>query len=440
MKTLTVQDTVGDSLLGTARIGDRFQNVEVGRMAPLLRKREDPPGVVRAGFLDPTIPVELNLLHWEKIRTRLQRLQTKSKAQEGWLDPRDLLRSHPAVGYVPPEVFSRPNEETSDRLPETGNVGSQIAELRDQHAEGKFWTQIAEHGLYVPWLEEIVGIADVLSLDLLAPPVPVVSGDLKTSPRAQAEANEAAMVAMDEIVAPNPLGPNMTLKSFGRRRRAGALYSLHVDPTALRKPDLIQEAKTRFSKAVHDDDNRFWGVHIHFVDMRLATRGGRVSQAKNLVQDVSKTAQEAEIFTWVSDAGPAGPVFLDLGASFTTYHPGMTPGRVYSTGGPGRADLKYGKVLGLWDFNLYGRPDVESKGWALSETGLFRSEVPRPLRGDGSFKDYRVEFGKPYNVSVAQRVNNERMTELSDNGNAKPGHAHVGQSTHDLIAPWAGKP
>lgn len=438
IQSLTVQEQLGESILGTASIGPNFSTVEIGRLCPMLRKAEDPEGLVRASFLDPTVPIELNLAHWETIRSRLMNLKTQQAARTEWNDPETLLRSRPSIGYLPPEIVARPNDKGLDSLETLGDAADSIANLRKENSPGKFWSEVARQDLYVPLLREITGISHTFGLDLIAPPVPVISKERKSSPQAQASLNGAAAMAWEDILAPSPVGSSMTLQSFEAREDTGLLYSLHVDPLALKSPSLLDEALATMTAALQKHDNRFWGVHIHFTDIRLASKQGRPSPAKEFVRDAANIAQDSNLFVWVSDVGPAGPVFLDLGAAFASYHSGMTPGRIYQSGGPNDSNLKYGKVLSLWEFNLLTREDIQNRGWEVKDTELRPNAVPPKFRGNKGWKDYRVKFAKPQNIAVAQRVNNERVRELRENGNPKPGHKHVGRSNDGYVAPWAG--
>ena len=58
------------------------------------------------------------------------------------------------------------------------------------------------------------------------------------------------------------------------------------------------------------------------------------------------------------------------------------------------------------------------------------------LRGN-AYKAYRVDFAKPYSISVMERFNVERNKELEVRKNAKPGHSHLGRSKDAAMAPWA---
>src|SRR2546422_6714408 len=105
MQTLRVEKTVGDSLLGLASFGSRYGSVGIGKMAPLLRKSEDPEGMSRAGFIDPETPSELNLVGTGLIRSRMIHLQSMIPGDQPYLAPDRMIKFRPAIGYVPPELL-----------------------------------------------------------------------------------------------------------------------------------------------------------------------------------------------------------------------------------------------------------------------------------------------------------------------------------------------
>ena len=73
----------------------------------------------------------------------------------------------------------------------------------------------------------------------------------------------------------------------------------------------------------------------------------------------------------------------------------------------------------------------------MDDTGLYINEVPVEARGDRAWRQYRIDFGKPYNISVMEKLNLERDKELRINKNVNPGSSHLGRSNDPLIAPWA---
>src|SRR5437016_4544376 len=111
MRTLQVMKRVGESVLGTAAFSSRFAGVPVGKMAPMLRKAEDPEGLARCGFLEPSVPSELNLIATGLIRSRMIQLLPAVPVGTDWLAPERMLEGRPSIGYVPPELLTEPNPE-----------------------------------------------------------------------------------------------------------------------------------------------------------------------------------------------------------------------------------------------------------------------------------------------------------------------------------------
>lgn len=425
MRTLAVTAKIGESISGYAAMGQRFASVQVGKMAPLLRKSEDAEAILRTGFLDAGVPLELNLLHARLIRGVLRRLAPLAITQEGWNHPDPLLHTRPLLSYVPPETLTYANEPGLKALGNTGSTGQEVAHLRSSLSDAAFWTELASRKLYDKWVRELLRVGSELDISLFAPPVPPVTRDLPAAADRQADVNVAALGFIPKPpIALHPVGP---------------LYSLHVHPNALLETDLMNRALAGLSRSISEADNPYWGVHLHFTDISLAAEGGagRVEAARALISEVSRIAQGSYMFTVVSDAGPIGPVALDYGASFATYHTGMTMHRAYVEGGPDDVDLQAGKTLGVWDYNLRGRKELGRRGWKVDDNGYTPREVPIPLR-TGSPKTYRVEFGKPNNIGTAERINVLREKELNSGKNARPGLTHVGKSSDRLIAPWAG--
>ncbi|MBI4394026.1 MAG: hypothetical protein HY556_09565 [Euryarchaeota archaeon] len=436
IRTLEVKEVVGESLVGSARVGARHPPVEIGKMAPMFRKSEEPDGLVRASFLDPTVPIEINLLHWPLIRRALQRLAVQAPTHADWLNPSDLIRGRPAIGYVPPDALTEVYPAGIKALTTSGPVGRQISALRAGHPDANFWAAVADTGLYVPWLQELRAFVDAMGASLLAPPVPVVQGDLATSPDGQYAVNLAAANYWREMVTQDAGGAPTLIEAYLRQRQIGLLYALPVHPTAFRNKVLLEKTLRYLDMALASGDNPYWGVHLHLFDMGLASRQGRPAAVKEFVREVARIATNANVLTWVSDAGAVGPALLDLGVSFTSYHSGMTPGRVYGDGGgPGEKELQYGKIIELWKYNLCDRAYVESRNWTLEDTGLFNSVVPMSLRNTTPPK-WRIGFSRPHNTAVAEKINQLREQELRK-GNVAPGRSHIGKSNDDRIAPWA---
>jgi hypothetical protein len=173
-----------------------------------------------------------------------------------------------------------------------------------------------------------------------------------------------------------------------------------------------------------------------------------VRTAKDFSTKVANVAGGSGRFTIVSDTGPVGPAFLDLGAAFSTYGLGMTMRRTYpfikaSTEQTPSArqrvrESKYGVVLGgPWNYVLLRYRDVRNQGWTLEGVdGRADGRVPETLRG-GPYERYRVDFSKPYNTAVQELLNDSRDRELNGKKNARPGKSTLGKSEDPSIAPWA---
>lgn len=480
MISLEIRGTVGESLVGSATFGQRFPAVEIGKMAPMLRKAEDPDGLARAGFLDPSVPTEVNLISAPSIRTRMSNLSIAAPAHPDWLPPERMVGTRPSVGYVPPELMTEPSYEglaamarkpgtvsyaiaslrlkqpellptmletlrtigtaqrTMNALEKRGDIAGaererdRLNSLRRQlrsieiRSDAEFLVALSEvRRLYFSWLSELIATADFMGVQYVAPPVPVVTKSLTTSPQRQDDLNMAARTLWRQAAG---------------LRTPRALYSLHLHPSALDDASIVNGAIASFHRVVVHQDNPYYGVHVHFTDIALAGRtGDRIRTAKEVVSRVAGIANGAGMFVWVSDTGAVGPVFLDRGASFASYHPGMTPRRAYTAGGADDEDdtHNYGKVLGLYTYELFDREQIRSRGWRVDDNGRFLREVPVELRADRIYKAYRVGFGKPNNVAVEEWVNEHRTREILENGNARAGSAQVARSNDPRISAWA---
>lgn len=421
--TLNVMELVGSSVIGTARFSNRYHSIETGKCIPLIRTGEDVEGLARCNFLDGLTPIEFNILNRSVVMNALNRVQTAYPTHtESWLEPTSIVARRPSVGYVPPECFINPSKKAISALINSGKIGERVSELRAINPDGTFWAAIASEKLLIPFIGELLRSIKNLSGDLFASPVPVVTADLKTSPKIQGEVNRA-------------IAGQWPLAVAGSFTTTGLLYSLHIHPTALTNKTLIKNALFQLSHSLSGDLS-YWGIHIHFTDISLVTKkASRIKMAKELVQQAARIGRQQNLFTWVSDVGPIGPVMLDLGAAFCSYYTGITPRVAYLDGMKFTPESNYGKALGLWDFNLNDIKDMEEKGWHLEDTGLMSPIVPQSLRS-GKFKDYRVNFGKPHNVAVMERLNIERLKELRKK-NLKPGTSHLGRSSDANISPWA---
>lgn len=421
MKTLSIINRVGESLVGTAIFSPRFTGIQIGRHCPLVRNGEDAEGLLHANFIQTDLPVELNLLATRKVRAALARGATMFGATAPAAS--SLFYSRPSIGYLPPEVLTEPTAKGIKALSDTGPAGRAVAAIRNGAPDGQFWSQLAQLRLYVPWVRELIAHAQSMGLSLLTPPVPVVSRNLPGAAVLQSRINLSA-AAIRATYGGDPAVPNL-------------VYGLHIHPSALTDPVLLRTVLHQFAAVVGTVDNAFYGVHVSFTDLGAVTVRGApsINVARDLVREVARLASDASMFCWISDTGAVGPAVLDEGPSFTSYHPGLTPRRIYAESAPASLDAQCGKVLQMWSYNLLRRSEISQRAWKVEDTGLFPPLVPVGLRA-GPPKHFRVKFGKPTNIGVADRLNTERERELNQAGNARPGRAHVGKSNDARIAPW----
>jgi hypothetical protein len=424
MKTLSLIDRIGESIVGTSIFSPRFTGVQVGRHVPLVRRGEDAEGLIRAGFLGEDVPIELNLLAVRTVRAALARGSTLASSRGDRLDPASLFHSRPSVAYIPPETLTRPHRDGVAALNAMGGAATSVASLRSGAADGAFWTGVAQHHVYAPWVRESFLQARTMGISLLVPPVPVVSRDLPGAAILQGRINLSAAAIRATF------GSDSSIP--------GLMYGLHFHPNALSQPLVLQTALQQLSAIVARADNEFWGVHVSFTDIGAVTQQGAVGVqgAKEVVREASRIAADAGMFTWVSDTGAVGPALLDEGPAFSSYHPGLSPHKIYNGGAATTEDIKCGKVLEVWNYNLLLRSQIGRKQWTVDDTGLFPNVVPVDLRA-GTPPAFRVRFGKPNNIAVAERLNAEREKELVQVGNARPGKSHIGKSNDLRISPWA---
>ena len=431
INTLQVLEKIGHSLIGSAQVSARMPFIEIGKSAPCIRSEEDAEALLRCNFLDPTVPVEFNLLSTPRIQKKLWKYSNMEDINPDYLAPLEIIANRPSIGYMPPECLTKPNEKCIDALKKTGSVGEEISKLRDSNPDKKFWelitkTKLNDQTLYEQWIRELLSNLLLLKGDLIACPVPVITKDYETSVAEQMKAN------LD-------ISDNWEKLCGRKHREHGLLYSFHLTPNALDKPDLIRKAIMGLGDIFSNDNNKFWGVHIHFTDISLVSRKReRVDVAKELVRKISDIARKFNRFTIVSDSGPMGIVFLDQGAAYNTYSPVMTPRKQYLMGMNKNVDhdlVTYGKVLDLWSYNLLNHTEVKNRQYKVSDTGFYSNIVP--INSRGKQLSYRIEFAKPNNVAVMEKLNNLRNVELNKKKNPNPGAAHVSKSNDPLITPWA---
>lgn len=452
IRTLSVTSKVGESISGFSEWGPRFQKVTIGRTIPTLKKQEDAEAILRCGFLDIGTPIEYNLIQADAIRTTLRQRVLADPATDGWLDPYSLVSGHPSLGFVPPELFSTPNLAGLHALSAAGLGAEEAARIRlglpsggtdaidwpklkgtSLATDSEFWAGMARARVYPRLLGGLVEQGYRLRIALLAPPVPSLHEDWVKSPDLQFELNAAASQLLrigETDAAPLRL-----------------LYSFHVHPSALRNPELLQRALEMLRLALAGTEYRFRGVHLSFIDLKAVTIDGAptVRLAKDLASRVIEIAASSGRFTTVSDSGPVGPAFLDLGAAFATYGPSMSMNRTYQVvRSPAKPEAnrireaKFGKVLGgPYNYVLLRLRDVRAQNWTLESTnGKCGNEVPPGVRRGPDYR-YRVEFSKPYNVAVQEVLNDLRDRELIKTKNARPGRSLLGRSDDSLIVPWA---
>jgi len=373
----------------------------------------------------------------------------------GWLDPETLLRTHPSLGYLPPELFSAPNVAGLKALSDSSVTGAAVVRLRLKDppleegeldwskmagenviSDGAFWRKLAKSNLYPTLVGDLLSRGENVRISLLAPPVPALHEELGKSADLQFELNAAASALMKP-----PAGSSPAIRP---------LYSLHVHPSALGRPELLQRSLDRLRLAMAGSEYGYIGVHLAFIDIgAIAVEGApAIRTAKDFSARVIGIASSLGRFAIVSDTGPVGPTFLDLGAAFSTYGMGMTMHRTYPimrspkkktrTTKKRVREAKYGKVLGgPWNYVLLRYRNVRDQNWTLEDpAGKFPKEVPPSLRG-GPYDRYRIDFSKPYNTAVQEVLNDLRERELNNQTNTRPGKALLGKSDDSTIGSWA---
>jgi hypothetical protein len=460
MKTLVVTREVEQSLVGKAIFSPRFQQVQIGKLAPAINSPEDAESIVRCHFIDPGLPFEVNLVCSRTMRTQLNLQRFDVVASNPQVSPDRILPTHPTIGYIPPETVNFPNSLGLGRLSSSCAAGDRVAKARlvvgrreaneidwrkvrrkAMVGESTFWERMEmESPLYQEWIKELVTGASKVVASVIAPPVPALSTRFRLSPQAQ---NDFNLRFAD------------TLTQWRKAGQApGALYSLHIHPSAIRNAPLLKEAIQLFDHSVSVDDTRFWGVHLHFFDISTLSRAPASARgaAREVVSEVSKIARGKGLFTWVSNAGIPGEIMLDEGAAFASYAPNGNPRRVYPSYDLStpegseplsdeeretRSELRYGKIInGPWHLTLLDYQDLRSRNWTVQDNGKTPREVPQALR-DGPYKQFRVEFAKVNNIACLERLNEEREHELEVNGNSRPGRDMVVRSEDGPTRAWA---
>ena len=460
MKTLVVTREVERSLVGSAILSPRFQQVQIGKLAPAINSPEDAESIVRCHFLEPGLPFEVNLVCAKSMRTRLNLQRFDVTGSDSQLSPDRILPTHPTVGYVPPELVNFPNSLGLGRLAGSCPAGDGVAKARlvagrreakdvdwskvrrkAMVGESTFWERMEKEGpLYRDWVNELETAASKVVASVIAPPVPALSLRFRLSPQSQNDFN----LRFADILA----------QSRKAGHAPGALYSFHVHPSAIRNAPVLKEAIQLFDHSVSVDDTRFWGVHVHFVDVSALSRGpaSARSAACEVVSEVAKIARQKGLFTWVSNVGIPGEIMLDEGAAFASYPPNGNPRRIYPSYDlstpegseplseeekDSRSELRYGKIInGPSRLTLLDYQDLRSRNWTVQDNGKTPREVPPALR-DGPHKRFRVEFAKINNIACLEVLNEERERELAINGNARPGRDVVRRSEDGPTCSWA---
>ena len=455
MRTLTVTKTIGQSLLGSAHFSSKFPAIPIGKCAPIIEGGEDARALVRCGFLDQSVPIEVNLLNWEAIQRALLQTTLLSSLHDIETDPRLLISGHAIVGSIPPEAVSSPNSVALRALYQSGPVAKQFAELRlKSRAAGKagrgdwkhiekrrdivgdstFWDRVQENQpLYACLLGELQAHAKPFAMASLAPPVPPLDARYAESPSLQAQLNLATA--------------ELTAQAARLNSSPSLLYSFHVMPSAFRSPDIIREAVQSCDAVLTQMDRRFVGIHLAISRLGelSVSKGSRIQLAKDLVDEVVKVGSQHGMFVLMSNAGLAGLSRLDSGVSFATYRMNGAMGAVYPIFATDPNDppdsaivfnRRFGQVFsGPYSLHLMSRADLKSRDWKLPEdNGKTPRHVPRHLWGDPEL--FRVEFGKPTNVGVFDKLNELRDRELVRNGNARPGMSAVARSGEPSIRIW----
>ncbi len=454
-RTLKVEDKVGESIIGTTYWGPRFEQVSVGRSLPSLKKVEDAEAILRCGFLDIGSPIEVNMVHSESMRLTLHQRVLMDSDTKGWLDPESLVRTHPSLGHLPAELFSAPNVAGLRAFAGSSVASEAVVRLRlkatsrsprelnwseitseDLVSDATFWTDVAKSDLYPRLMGDLLARGERFRLSVPAPPVPVLHEDWTRSADLQFELNAAATALMRP-----PSGSVPGIRP---------MCSLHLHPSALGEPTILNRSLDLLRLALASAEYGFVGTHLSFTDLGAIGLEGApaVRMAKDFAAKVINITADGGRFTMVSDTGPVGPAFLDIGAAFSTYGMGMTMHRTYPIMKPAskkspaikkRArEGKYGKVLGgPWNYVLLHYRDVRNQDWTLEDLGgKFENVVPRSLQG-GPDDRYRIDFSKPYNTAVQETLNDSRERELVRNKNARPGKSTLGKSEDSTIAPWA---
>src|SRR5208283_5172296 len=154
MRTLTITKTVGKSIIGHTFVSPRFQSVAVGKCAPLLQNGEDARALARCGFLDESIPIEINLLARRPIQAALLQRKLFSESGDGSVKADRLISRHPIIGSTPAEVFASPNSLALKALANSGPVGEELARIRAKsravtRVEKRKWRELRKEDHFV---------------------------------------------------------------------------------------------------------------------------------------------------------------------------------------------------------------------------------------------------------------------------------------------------
>lgn len=451
-----------DVSLGEIRISSLNVETEIGNLAPYIKGREGIESLLRhPEVMRNKQPLEFNGFKSADIKLRSLTLQEEVSTNalfKGYSDPYNALVSkHPLLISYPSDViwFGREGAMTawasslSRVLPNMGmaldqtelnQIMNKIKVLVSANTKTYgFWRGLTEKVGGTPGKDDGRPLSQVLiqwaiqnALDAKAKwftgLTPLIDISTPSSTLLSHRLNEAhAVVVQDRL--------NLGLPS------PAYLYTINLNSTLFAEGSwnaMLRNvvANTRMALESSEYEKGVEGVYasIRNIDL-ISVSAGRVETLKKLMRELNELCLEFKVPIWYSRLGAVAFAALDEGASVVSFMTNTNTGDVFSDGGGGKNDNRFGRIFNSttrsrWKINeVRAAMNGHDKGMpSLANYWSRNYPTEQELTSD---KKYRINFSGPYTIAA---MNNqlEQWRENIIQGETKPGSSYLegGEGTY----------
>ena len=456
----------GQVCLGELKIPSLNVETEIGNIAPYVKGREGIETLLRyPEILRERQPIECNGFKSADIKLRALSLQedvSSNPLYKGYSDPFNALVSkHPLLVSYPSDAVWLGYEEavkawTSSLARVVPNIGmtidqSKMPEIIDNivkliianRKNYGFWRSILDVKignspgkddgyklvqLLIQW--SIQNAVDAKA-KWLAGLTPIIDIATPGSSLLSHRFNEAyAAIIQDR------LNQNMPTPAF--------LYTINLNSTLFTEEtwnsmlrNVVANARLMLESSEYEKGVEGVYVSIRNLDL-ISISSGRVNTLRKLMKELNDLCSEYRVPIWYSRLGAVSFAALDDGASVVSFMANTNTGDVFSKGGGGKKDDRFGKIFNPITRSRWKITEVRAalegpdKGLPKLDRFWFKN---CPSKDElASEKKYRIRFSCPYTIA-AMNIQLEQWRGNISQGETNPGSNYL-EGGEGLYQSW----